>query len=376
MIDRLPEDTAAVEYFVTDKATHVWIATQGSVSCTVQLPVDRAALLDQVIVCREAIEARDPVADFHLAALYDSLVAPIEAYLPPSNDGDSIPHLVIIPSGPLYYLPFQALLSTSARSQRTRLIERYAISYAPSLATLDYAQQRVVTTDTTSLVALADPASGDSLLGRLPEAQTESQRVAALFPAAEVYVDTDATETIVQSRSSVASDLLFSTHGTFNAVNPMYSYLLLSPTDATDGRLHTFEVFGLPLSANLVVLSACETLFPAIAEMEDREREKRGMAADAPVELTLEQLQTLTAGDEIAGLTRAFLYAGASSVLSSLWSVHSQATADLMVTLYESIQAGRGKAEALRSAMLELLDTPGYNHPAYWAAFNLMGDWR
>ncbi|MBE0636163.1 CHAT domain-containing protein, partial [Candidatus Bipolaricaulota bacterium] len=102
----------------------------------------------------------------------------------------------------------------------------------------------------------------------------------------------------------------------------------------------------------------------------------RGDSEDEVIELTDEQLETLTSGDEISGLTRAFLYAGTPSVLSSLWSVYSQATADLMVAFYEGIQADRGKAEALRDAQLKIMNTPGYEHPVYWAAFNLMGDWR
>ena len=373
----LPSDTVAVEYLVTDSSTYVWIIGRDSVSGPVQFHVGHATLMDQVIACRETIETQDPAADFYLAALYDVLIPPIESLLPPSDCGDQVPHLVIIPSGPLYYLPFQALLSVSDdREQRVRLIERYRVSYAPSLATLGYARQQATRVDNASLIALTDPESGDSALGRLPEAQTESQRVALLFPTAEVYVGADATESVVQSRSATATDLLFSTHGSFNTINPMYSYLLLSPTDDSDGRLHTYEVLGLPLSSDLVVLSACETLLPAIEYMVEQVRTTRDMAADEPIELTVEQLETLTAGDEIAGLTRAFLYAGTSAVLSSLWSVYSQATADLMVAFYEGIHAGSSKAEALRDAQLQILNTPGYEHPVYWAAFNLMGDWR
>jgi CHAT domain-containing protein len=127
----------------------------------------------------------------------------------------------------------------------------------------------------------------------------------------------------------------------------------------------------------MVVLSACETLLPSIEDMTDQVNKIARQAGDEePKKLTEDQLKTLTAGDEIVGLTRAFLYAGTPSVLSSLWSVYSQATADLMVTFYEGLQTGRNKAEALRDAQLQIMQTSGYEHPAYWAAFNLMGDWR
>jgi CHAT domain-containing protein len=377
MIDALPEDTAVLEYFVVDQVIYLWIIGDNAVGDPIELPIHRAELMDQVIACRQALESRDPAADFYLAALYEALITPAEDLLSSSAHAGGISHLVIIPSGPLYYLPFQALLRVDEDRERQRLIERYAISYSPSLVTLRYAQQAATgDSEVLALLAIADPDSGDPSMGRLPDAQTESHRVAALFSTAEVYVDNEATETVVQDRSSTATDLLFSTHGSFDPANPMYSYLLLSPTETSDGKLHTYEVFTLPLSANLVVLSACETLLPSIAEMEDQVRATRGLASTESVELTREQLEALTAGDEVAGLTRAFLYAGTSSVLSSLWSVYSQATADLMVTFYGGIQAGKDKAEALRAAQLQIMSTPGYEHPAYWAAFNLMGDWR
>jgi CHAT domain-containing protein len=373
----LPANTAALEYFVTDDTTYVWVIHGGEVQGPVPLPHGRGALMDQVIACRQAIEEGNPAADLYLAILYDWLIAPVKDLLPLSSGGDVVPHLVIVPSGPLYYLPFQALLHVSKdRKERQRLIERYTLSYTPSLVTLKYAQQQTTPLDEVSFLALADPDSGDPTMVRLPEGQTESRRIASLFSVSEVYVDAAATESVVQSRASVVTDVLFSTHGKFNAINPMYSYLLLSPAEDSDGRLYTYEVFGLPLSANLVVLSACETLLPSMADMEGQIRAVRATPEDEEIELTSEQLETLTMGDEISGLTRAFLYAGTSSVLSSLWSVYSQATADLMVAIYEGIQAGKDKAAAHRDAQLQIMHTPGYEHPAYWAAFNLMGDWK
>jgi len=374
VVAELPDDTAALEYFVTDSATYLWVVHRGEIQGPLQLPVGRESLMDQVIACRQAIESQDPMADFYLATLYSALIAPVENLLPASDGGEIVSHLVIVPSGPLYYLPFQALLRVSEnREERQRLIERYTLSYTPSLVTLKYTQQQRTSLDDVSFLALADPSSGDP---RLPEAQTESRRIASLFSVSEVYVDDAATELVVQARAAVATNVLLSTHGLFNSHNAMFSYLVLDPDEDSDGRLYTHEVFGLPLSANLVVLSACETLFPSMADMEGQIRAVRAASDDEPIELTEEQLATLTSGDEIAGLTRAFLYAGSSSVLSSLWSVYSQTTADLMVAFYEGIQAGKDKATALREAQLLIMSTSGHEQPAYWAAFNLMGDWR
>ncbi|TFH06832.1 MAG: tetratricopeptide repeat protein, partial [Candidatus Atribacteria bacterium] len=104
MVADLPANTAALEYFVTDTATYLWVVRDGVVRAPIQIPHGRVALMDQVIACRQAIESGDPSADLHLAILYDWLIAPVEDLLPSASENE-VPHLVIIPSGPLYYLP-------------------------------------------------------------------------------------------------------------------------------------------------------------------------------------------------------------------------------------------------------------------------------
>jgi CHAT domain-containing protein/lipopolysaccharide biosynthesis regulator YciM len=374
----LPEDTAALEYFVTNDVTYVWGITEGAVEGPIVIPRGREQLMKKVIECRQQLEATDLMVNRDLAELYDWLIRPVENWLPKAVDGDkNVPHLIIIPSGPLYYLPFQALLGTSAdRSEQFRLIERYAVSYSPSLVTLKYATTREAGASTTSVfLGLADPDPGDPAL-RLPEAQDEANHVAALFTSAQVYTGADATEPLLQQEAQQARYVLIAAHGKFNPQHPMYSYLLLSPTQESDGKLNTYEVFGLGLQAEMVVLSACETLLPAMEEMKEEERLTRGLAKEATVELTEEQLEELTRGDEVAGLTRAFIAAGAASVVSSLWSVPSEATTALMVSLYTHLEEGMSKAGALRAAQLEVLNTAGCTQPWYWAAFNLVGDWR
>jgi CHAT domain-containing protein len=384
IIASLPTGTAALEYFVTEEAVLVWVITQTVVQEPLRLEIRREDLANQVIAFREALETEPSLgntADEALLAqsrdLYALLVQPIEDKLA------GMAHVVIIPSGPLHYLPFAALLDsqgtddslwTAQFAPGAYFGDRYALSYAPSLVTLKYAQGAAGEVSTErSLLALADPDSGDPALTRLPEARVEAEAVAALFSTHEVYVDTEATETVVQSQSSTASQLLLSTHGLFNAVNPMYSYLVLAPTDGSDGRLHTYEVFGLNLHADLVVLSACETLLPHLEDMKAQTRAVGGNEEE-DVELSPELMEQLTSGDEIVGLTRAFLYAGTPSVLASLWSVYSEATKDLMVAFYGYLDQGMDKAVALRQAQQDVRRL--YPHPVFWAAFNLVGDWR
>lgn len=378
VVASLPKDTIALEYFVTNDATYVWRITEGKVEGPIMIPHGRTELMKKVVECRQRLEKTDVMVNRDLAELYDWLIRPVESLLPKAADGGKgVPHLIIIPSGPLYYLPFQALLGTSVdRSEQFRLIERYVVSYSPSLVTLKYAIARDIRPSATSVfLGLADPDPGDPEL-RLPEAQEEANRVAELFRNAQVYVGKNATEPILRQEAQQASYVLIAAHGKFNPRHPMYSYLLLSPTQESDGKLNTYEVFGLGLQAQMVVLSACETLLPAMEEMKEQERLTRGLAKGATVELTEEQLEELTRGDEIAGLTRAFIAAGAASVVSSLWSVPSEATTALMVSLFTHVKEGMTKAEALRTAQLKVMNTSGYTQPCYWAAFNLVGDWR
>jgi len=376
VVASLPANTVALEYFVTNDATYVWVIKEGVVEGPIEIHHGREELMEKVIECRQRLERTDLMANRDLAILYDWLIRPVEDLLPTGTQ-ETPPHLVIIPSGPLYYLPFQALLGTSAdRSEQFRLIERYVVSYSPSLVMLKYATANDVrTSDATVFLGLADPDPGDPSL-RLPDAQDEIAQVAKMFTDSKVYVGAEATESILQEKAQQASYVLIAAHGKFNPQNPMYSYLLLTPTQTSDGKLNTYEVFGLGLHAEMVVLSACETLLPAVEELKVEERLTRGLGTDTPIELTEEQLEELTRGDEVAGLTRAFIAAGASSVVSSLWSVPSEATTALMVSLYTHLQEGMSKAQALRAAQLEVMNTSRWTQPWYWAAFNLMGNWR
>ncbi|MCB0005204.1 MAG: CHAT domain-containing protein, partial [Anaerolineales bacterium] len=132
------------------------------------------------------------------------------------------------------------------------------------------------------------------------------------------------------------------THGEFRADSPLFSGLALA-----DGWLNTLDVFNTRLRASLVTLSACQTGRNVVA-----------------------------GGDELLGLMRAFLSAGAASLISSHWAVDDRSTAALMATLYRQLFAGAAKADALRQAQLELIREPveGYQHPYFWAPFYLVGD--
>jgi len=132
-------------------------------------------------------------------------------------------------------------------------------------------------------------------------------------------------------------------HGTFDSKNPLDSALLLSKDSANDGRLTVGELYDLRLNADLVTLSACETALGKVAH-----------------------------GDDVVGFTRGFFYAGASSIVSSLWKVNDEATSLLMQEFYSNLPSAN-KRDALRQAQLKL-KAGEYSHPGYWAAFQLTGN--
>ena len=162
-------------------------------------------------------------------------------------------------------------------------------------------------------------------------------------------VGSRATESAFKGASGRYQVLHLATHGYFNKFNPLLSGLELEADGREDGRLEVHEILGLRLSARLVVLSACDTALGG------------GYFAEVP------------AGDDIVGLTRAFLFAGSPSVVASLWAVNDRSTMRLMSGFYGRL-AGSDKATALAEAQRELVARGGrYSHPYFWGAFVLVG---
>jgi len=221
----------------------------------------------------------------------------------------------------------------------------------------------------------ADPAASPELrsfarrglaLVSLPSTREEVEAIAALYPERTLkYLGEQATEERAKSIGKEARYLHFACHGLLDERSPLNSALALTivekPAEGQDnGLLQAWEIFEhVRLDAELVTLSACETA-----------------------------LGKEMGGEGLLGLTRAFQYAGARSILASLWSVSDESTAELMKRFYGYLKAGKTKDEALRAAQLDLLrfpdlegpsgggSTPGVFHPFHWAAFQLIGDWK
>ena len=324
----LGADTTLLEYFVTEERTLVFILTQDTYE-TESLDVSREELADTITTFRDFASLEDP-HPASLQQLHTWLIAPIEAHLETSMVG-------IVPHGVLHYLPFAALTDGERY-----LGEEYVLFSLPSASALTFIQEkRKDGADT--LLALGSPTIAEAL-PVLQFAEGEVETIADLYET-EALVGAEATESAVWSQATGAGILHLAAHGSYNAYNPLFSAVHLAEDGENDGRLEVHEVYGLDLteSTDLVVLSACQT-----------------------------QMGALSAGDEVVGLTRAFLYAGTPSVIASLWGVDDQATALLMERFYTHLQAGVGKGEALRQAQMDV--RAEYPHPYYWAAFVLTGD--
>ncbi|GAB4578169.1 MAG: CHAT domain-containing protein [Anaerolineales bacterium] len=254
-----------------------------------------------------------------LGRLYQLIFAPIEPHLANFEKVTIIPHSV------LHHLPFHALFDG-----QDYLLERFEITYAPSATVFSLCQNRLpAQVSKTVIIGVSDPL--------IPAVREEVAAVAEKFPNAEVYLDECANLEVMQSQTSKSARLHLACHGLFRADNPMFSALKLH-----DGWFTATQALQLDLAGALVTLSGCETGRSQIIH-----------------------------GDEILGLTRSFLGAGASTLVVSLWLVQDKTTATLMATLYEHLQQGNTPASALRQA--QRLLKASHPHPYYWAPFILVG---
>ncbi len=290
--------------------------------------------------------------------LYDVLLGPA---LDPRDK--TLRKLVIIPDDILWYLPFEALV---VGGQGRYLIEDFEISYSPSITyLLNLADRPSRDAAPMDLLAVANE-EGRSLPGllrnttlRLPPlrfAAMEALNISRFFPRERrtVLVNEQVSEDSFKRLPLADYRIIhLATHGFLDDDTWWRSALLLrrgpdpsgdGPLRDDDGLIQAFELLGLTLRVDLVVLSACQTA-----------------------------MGQLFRGDGVVGMSGAFMAAGARSVLSSLWSVNDKSTARLMDAFYRGLTEGKTKAEALRLSKLKMLGS-SYRHPYHWAAFVLSGE--
>ncbi|MBV9230365.1 MAG: CHAT domain-containing protein, partial [Chloroflexi bacterium] len=270
-----------------------------------------------------------------LRRLYDLLLQPVASSL---NDRE---HLIVVPYGMLHYLPFHCLFNGTQF-----VVERFNVSYLPSAALLDICRQRGSRIQAKGVQLQDALVMGLSDSGRLAFAVQEAQVVAAQLGTQPV-LDDAATASLLWSQGEHSPIVHIAAHGLFRLDAPNFSHIRLA-----DRQLSAIEVFNLNLaSCSLVTLSACETG------------------------------RTVVGGvDEVIGLGRGFLYAGAASLLPTLWKVDDASSAELMEMFYQALLKGHAKAAALADAQRAFIARsrtaiPSYRvHPYFWAAFHLIGD--
>lgn len=324
------DDYDLLYYLVVQNNVIIWdINGQGVNVLSVFLP--HTQLSAKVAALRRSLVAHenDPDAKFDTETSRELFLFLIQ----PMLSSIRTRHIVVVPHEDLNNLTFEALQDPSDGSY---LGEKFQISYTPS-ATVLASLKRKPNLARGRLLAVADPTMADSV--------NEVQAIGALYAGrSKVVEDLLVKKADVKAWVGGYDVVHLAMHGFFQAGDPMLSYLKLASTDQDDGRLTATEMFGLPLAQDsTVVLSACQT-----GEVQ------------------------ATHSNEILGMVRALLYAGANNLVLSSWRVRSQSTSIWMESFYRAAQTNP-PSEAARLARLAVKARPEYRDPYFWAAFALTG---
>lgn len=337
----LDSETLLLEYCLLRRKWVVFLASADSLHChPLEATAEQINQLSTALQLNLRLAGRTPPnhithlipnAQSLLRQLYDCLLAPVAPYL------SAYRRLIIVPQGQLHYLPFHALFNG-----RHYLTELHPISYLPAASFLHYSRQ----TRPTGVGLLA---IGYSHRDQLPYTLTEAQSIAALWEQSHLLIAEQATIANMRDLAAHFDLLHVATHGVFRPDNPLFSGLALA-----DGWLTTLDIFNLQLNASLVTLSACYT-----------------------------GQHVIGGGDELLGLARAFLSAGATSILLTHWAVADVVTAELIGRFYQQLRQGASKDEAMQAAQCWLMQSASdstlpacYAHPYFWSPFYLIGDGR
>lgn len=334
---QLDTHTALIEYIVGDDALSIFVLTRKELRART-VPVRGEDLQAKVELFR-ALIARGGTRDWIKPgqSLDGLLIEPVkkEGWLA------GITQIIFVPHGVLHYLPFAALPQPGS-AELHFLVQDFVIDYVPAASALVFSQS--ADDPKGNLLALAPSSS------RLRFTPQEARSVGSLYPAHSlVLVGRGATKRAFEQQADGFKIIHLAAHGFFDQINPMFSGVELEPEKKDNGRLDVYEILRLRLHSRLVTLSACETALGS------------GFFSEYP------------AGDDIVGLTRAFLYAGSASVMASLWEVNDRSTLELMRGFYRDLQH-TDEAAALRQVQLAMINSHGrYGQPYFWAPFVLVG---
>ncbi len=393
------DDSIILEFALGDEHSYVWAITPNEISSH-QLP-SRKNVEEQVnqfyasLIVRQSVTTdaevsppqtaqADAACKVQSKALSQMLLAPVASNLQHRR-------ILIVADGPLNFVPFEALplpVKNAAEADSPLLVNEHEIVMLPSAMTLAAIRsEKKRDAPDRSILVLADPVyekddprvprekgasdvtesplrslasalrdvNGSSHLSRLPSSSIEAKTIASFVPSNEAVLRIGFAankEAFLQTEANRYQILHLATHGLLDTDHPDLSGLVLSLVDdkgkSIDGFVRLHDVYSLDLSANLVVLSACRT----------------GLGKDVR-------------GEGVVGLSRGFMYAGARSVVASLWKVDDTATTEFMSQFYKAmLKDGLPPAAALRTAKLEMLKQARWSHPFYWAGFVIQGEYR
>ncbi len=355
VLDQLPADRAVIEYFVGEDQIYTFILHQGELQYhVVDRPGDLAERCERLYAASQgtqpkAIE-RELMSDLLLKKVLETI-------------GENVTRLTFIPDGPLLKLSFD-FLPHPTQPQRF-LIEDYAVSLA-------YSQQLLFAPEGNSSSDLVDfggfgleyddftleglpdyfpiePPQDIAIrsIGKLIYSDDEVQEIAEMLGGSQ-WINNEALKSTFLSEANRFRILHFAMHSLLDPEQPLNSCLVFSrPTSDADFLLYASELYNLQLPAELVVLSACNTGTGQIAE-----------------------------GEGIRSLARAFAYAGAPSLVASLWSAPDYSTKNILLHFYQALQEGHPKDVALQMAKQAYLHeaAPSYQTPQYWAHLQVIGD--
>jgi len=305
--------------------------------------------------------ARTNFNDFQTlgTSLYRKLIEPVEKYFVSDN-------LIISPDNLLSYLPFETFLASAYDGNEIvyrkldYLMNHYNISYTYSTAFIEEMSLRKrIRAD--GLIAFAPVYSKivniDSILNKrqsgynlssLPHSQLEADYVAEIA-GGKSFTNGSATESLFKKEAGNYNIIHLAMHTYLDDQNPMNSFMLFSADSSLleDGFLYTYEVYGIPLKAKMVVLSSCNTGYGKYSS-----------------------------GEGVLSLARGFMYSGGRSVVMSLWEVEDRSGTDIVNMFYDKLVKGKRKSTALRNARMSYLKTANQlrSHPYFWSTLIIYGD--
>jgi len=384
----LDDDTILLEYSLGEERSYLWAVTKNNIT-SYELPPQAEIESASEKFTNLLTKLFYQKSSSHSQELSNAATALSEMILEPVASQLENQRLLIVSDGILQYVPFAAL---SVPGKNTLLLANSKIVNAPSASTIAINRNQTVKRQPApkTIAIMADPVftpddervtgiaksnnSQETIVAlrgqrmtraarygsgnweRLEGTRKEAEAIVTQVPDPQqrtYALDFEASkEKATNPELNEYKFVHFATHGFFNDTQPELSGIVMSLVDKNGDRQNGFlylqDIFNLKLSAELVVLSACET----------------GLGEEVK-------------GEGIVGLTRGFMYAGSPRVVVSLWKVDDEATAELMTLFYQKMLVEKMKpVEALRAAQIEMLNSAEWQDPEYWAAFTLQGEWQ